>query len=278
MTIIERQLPEKYKDLRFIGPDFNPRDCVDNGLDSLLSHLADIHVEGAHNIPHFGPLIIGLMPHAGWIEAPITSHIVSQSGRMAPVWLTKVENTGAIPGVISGNRRLLYVDRDEPERETLRCAHKILSHPAGILASALEGTRFGNPFDLKDVRTLGEAKPGLMRLAIERHIPILPIIVLGADKVMPNPEEIKRVQGTKGVVFELARHFTSKAKPRIDVCIAPIYTAHYIPITPDGQTGLSKRAKYYTQEMVRTHIIPQILAVDPNYPLGFYNDMKLEKR
>ena len=106
----------------------------------------------------------------------------------------------------------MFITRERPETAVLKDIGRILLHPQGIVAFAFEGTRRGNPEDRNDLRTLSEAKTGLVRIATRARVPILPIIVLGEDKIIPSPEDIKKESGTVGVIKALIGAISKKRK------------------------------------------------------------------
>lgn len=264
--LVHRVSPE-YRNLRYLGKPRLLRDNFDLLLEKAQLAAVNLTIEGQENIPRRGAFVIGFMPHSGILEVAVIDHSMRLTGREPAVWITKIENQ-SLPKIVTGDRRLLYVDRSNAELEIFQLSKKILSCPNAILASALEGTRKGNPNDPKDFRTLREAEPGLMYIAISAKVPILPSIMLGTEKVIADPEDISENRGKSGVIFELVKAILTKEKPPLYVYFAPVYTAH-LSIKPSG-VHTQEFARQHTDMMIREEIIPKILEVDPNYPLGFY--------
>lgn len=248
--------------LRYIGPAQHHRDEIDHLLENVFLSMVRVEVSGLENIPRSGAFVLGFMPHSGWMEPTVIDHFIRKI-RPPPVWITKVENTKGVPSVLLGRRRFIFIDREEPQPSTVKEILKVLEHPQAIVASAIEGTRRGNPDDPADFLTLGKAKSGLVRIAQKRGVPVLPVVILGAQ-VMPEPEKIKVTRGTSGVIFEAAKAILTPDKPLMTVHFAPLYSAHLQDIGTRGSDEV------HTDYIVRQIIVPEIIAMDPNYPLGPY--------
>jgi hypothetical protein len=87
----------------------------------------------------------------------------------------------------------------------IKSIYELLTIPDIVLASSLEGTRFGNPQDPGDITTLGDFKTGMARFAIKAQVPILPVVVLGAEKVAPKLEQIWVNQGVLGAYRQVSQ-------------------------------------------------------------------------
>jgi 1-acyl-sn-glycerol-3-phosphate acyltransferase len=115
------------------------------------------------------------------------------------------------------------------------------------IGSSIEGTRFGNPADRGDLVTLGPFKSGLVRFAVKAQVPILPIIVLGAERVSPYLEEIWRREGIPGAYREIRR---LRAQPQpITVCVLPPYRAHIGEEESRAGRQLRERAEWHTHRL-----------------------------
>lgn len=253
--------------LLYIDEAPKARDVLDRLIEETLLLPARVHSEGTQrNIPHSGPLVLGFLPHSGWLEPFVIDHYVRKV-RGPAVWMTKRENQDDVPTFLLGHRRFLFVDRDHPELRTYEAAMQILASENGILASAFEGTRYGNPLDPDDVLTLGEMKPGLMRLALQAGAPLMGVVVLGADQVLPSPEKIKASQGMAALLKQLAASALQR-NARIELRFLPPYTDHLTEIWPTLR-GEAKRsfAKLHTEHVVND-LIAELLRLRPGYPLG----------
>ena len=134
------------------------------------------------------------------------------------------------------------------------------------LGTAIEGTRFGNPDDPKDVRTLGEFKTGLVRVAMRTGTPIVPIVTIGTDRMLTNLEEVYKGEGTLRAFQELQR-LRANRQP-VQVRVLPLYTTHLSP-EAEAEAGAPRRprtrAEWHTQRL-REQMVAEILALDPAFP------------
>lgn len=258
--------------LRFLGPPRSPRDIIDLGIENLLLDTVRIDTLGMENIPRDGPFVIGCLPHSGWVGPFAINRLIGQV-RERPVWITRAETRSQVPGILLGRRQYLYINRKNPEQKVYKKALSILEQPHGksIVASAFEGTRKGNLSNTHDLRSLGEAKPGLVRIATRARVPILPIIVLGEDLIIPSPEDILSERGKIGVIRALVGAIGEKEKPVLRVKILPIYTGHLLG-EGEGFSGgnIREHTQFHTDRIMRDIAIPALLEMEQNYPLGFY--------
>ena len=123
----------------------------------------NVNTEGTEkNIPKAGPLVVGLMPYTDWLAPFVVNRYLTYARDRSAVWMTNKETENKISGFLLGNRKFFFVDRQSPSRAEYKTAFDIL-WTGGVLASAFEGTRYGNSDDPDDNLTLGEFKSGLMR-------------------------------------------------------------------------------------------------------------------
>ncbi len=255
--------------LRYLGPSRNPRDILDRGIENLLLETVRINAEEVENIPQTGPFVIGYLPHAGWAGPFAIDRLIGQV-RERPVWVTRAATRSQVPHLLLGERQFIFITRERPETAVLKDIGRILEHPQGIAAFAFEGTRRGNPEDRNDLRTLGQAKTGLVRIAARARVPILPIIVLGEDKIIPSPEDIKEESGTMGVIKALLGAISKKEKPLLRVRILPLYKDHLSDEGEFSEGSIREHAQLHTERIVREVAIPALLEMEQDYPLGFY--------
>jgi len=252
--------------LLYIQNGFSTRDLLDNSVQGFLSWPVKIETAGTErNIPEVGSLVVGFMPHSGWVEPIIINKCLEKVRRKA-VWMTKMENGKALPSVMASPRLLFYVDRESPGPTTFETAAKILANE-GVLGSALEGTRRGNPDDPNDLKTLAEALPGLMYMATKGRAPLVGAVILGCENYLPQLEQVKAQRGIGGILKEIVRRGLYDKTP-IQVRFTEPYTAHL----GNRENGIkaSSWAGLHTEHLVREQIIPEILKLDPDYPLGYY--------
>ena len=264
--------PNAVETLRYIGPEHAERDDMDALLEKTFLSTVQLEGEGMENIPPMDQFVLGFLPHSGWIEPSAIDYYL-RAVRQPAVWISKIENESALPPWIVGNRRILFVNRGVPNQNFYQAVEEILFHPEGIIASAFEGTRKGNPANPSDLRSLAQAKAGLVRFAMNSGVPVLPVLVHGADQMIPEPEKAKL--GKAGVVLELGRAILTKKKPVVKVVFSPPYSRHIKEgATSTGETSVKARASYHTDQIVRKILIPQLLTIDPSYPLGYYSSQK----
>mgnify|MGYP001558966682 CR=1 FL=1 len=243
------------------------RDFVDKIVDwAFLQSVRRIETRGSErNIPPKGPFVLGFAPHSGWLEVFVIDHYLRKardSGQGA-VWITKKENAQDIPHWVRGERRLLFLDRGEPTPYVFRSARRIMER-GGIVGSAFEGTRYGNPDDPEDLLTLGRFKPGLVHIARKAGVPIIPVVVLGVEKVIPSPEKVKS-KSQFVVVTEVAKE-AAKGGAKIQLRFLPPYRGHLIDTgEANGKENINVRLRELGETLAK-----EIAAINSSYPLGPY--------
>jgi len=217
------------------------------------------------NIPRTGPVVVLFCPHSGWMEAVVLDKSFERVGRPAILWMTKAENRG-LPRWLLGDR-FTGVDREQPEPSVMRVLHQVLQEPvspAPALGTSIEGTRYGNPDDPKDVRTLGPFKTGLVRVAMRTGTPIVPAITLGTDTLLSGLEEVYKREGTLRAYQELRRLRANRQT--VQVRFLPLYTAHLSQEDGAPSRKPRVRAEWHT-ERLRELMVAEILAIDPGFPV-----------
>jgi 1-acyl-sn-glycerol-3-phosphate acyltransferase len=238
-------------------------------IEWYLMGLVEMETDGTEaRIPKSGPVVVHFCPHSGWMESVLIDKCFERVGRPGILWMTKAENSG-LPRWLLGDR-FIAIDRDRPEPSVMRILRRVLTEsisPAPALGTAIEGTRFGNPDDPEDVRTLGDFKTGLMRVAMRTRTPIVAGVTLDTDTMATNMEEIYKGQGTLAAFRELGRLRANRHPVRVR--ILPPYTAHFAPPgesgAPDGPPRV--RAEWHVARL-REQMVAEILALEPDYPTG----------
>lgn len=258
----------EYNNLIYIEPHLQPRDVLDTVIEYAFSRLAKVETDGTEeNIPTSGNLVIGFMPHSGFVEPPLIDKYLLKRGRKPAVIITKKE-TQEMPDIILSPRRMIYIDRSNPEITTMKAIKRILSTPDGMIMSALEGTRFSNPTDPDDVLTLGETKPGLMRLAYESRAPIMGVAILGLDKVLPALDKVVKQDGMVKTLELLSQAVIHPVD--VQIRFLPPYTGH---LSDEGRKMRGIAVKEYIDHHNRCltrSIVEEIVKMKPDYPLGPY--------
>lgn len=258
--------------IRFVDPRPWWGDVMPALIEAFLIGAARLDTAGTeHNIPVQGPLVVLFAPHSGWIEPAAVDACFGRVGRPCPLWMTKGENRG-MPRFFMGDR-FIAVNREQPEPSMVRMMQRVLlqtgvesPHPAPALGTAIEGTRRGNPEDREDLRTLGPFKTGLVRIAVRTETPILPVVVLGADRFAPRLQEAWDKMGLWGAIKTLLR-LRTRRRP-LTVRVLPLYAEHLEDARhPERPTRLRDRAEWHTRE-VGERMVEAILELEPEYPLG----------
>jgi 1-acyl-sn-glycerol-3-phosphate acyltransferase len=198
------------------------------------------------------------------MEALVIDYFFRKAGRPCPFWLTKEENSN-IPSILAGNR-LIFVNRGNPDSSTIKQVYKELKKPKGAIATSLEGTRFGNSVDRSDLLTLGNFKTGLVRIASNAGIPILPVIVIGTEKVLPNLDQIYKDKKISGALKEI--QLARKTPQEIQLRFLPIYTDHL-----EERAGINRDKADYHAIQIGKLLIKEILKIQPDYPLGPHKNL-----
>lgn len=258
----------KYDNLIYLQPCRQPRDFLDRSLEHVFSKLVRIETEGTEeNIPSYGKLVIGFLPHSGFLEPALIDNALLRSRKKPAVWVTKKESRD-LPGFLQSKRRFIYIDRGNPEPSSIRAIYQVLNTTNGTIASALEGTRYSNLDNEDDVLTLGKSLPGLMRFSYESRTPIMGVVILGLDKILPSLDKIVK---DKGIIEALKLAACGLINPKdVQMRFLPPYKDHL------GKDGYSLKGKKRI-DFIKRHnekftglLIEKILTIDPNYPLGFY--------
>ena len=227
-------------------------------LRTVIIETADSEV----NIPLQGTLIAIFVPHSGWIENIVIDECFRMIGRPRPYWLTKAENR-TLPRILSGDR-LICVDLQNPEPSLIKFIYRLLTQPDIVLASSIEGTRSGNPTDPEDITTLGKFKTGMVRFAIRAQVPILPVVVLGAENIAPNLEQVWVNQGVLSAYREISWLITHPQT--MQVRFLPLYTDHILAVNDLTKSRLRENIAYHTNHL-RKAFVAQITGLAPDYPL-----------
>ncbi|TKJ31031.1 MAG: 1-acyl-sn-glycerol-3-phosphate acyltransferase [Chloroflexi bacterium B3_Chlor] len=172
----------------------------------LLNLLTHWEVEGRENLPPGGPLLL-VFNHLAWWDAPLAiAALPYQATGIALKDLQRVPVTGQLLGLTS----VIWVDRGRYDREALRQALAVLKE-GGVLAIAPEGR-------MSVTDSLERGKPGSVFIARKADVPILPIGLIGTDKVSGEWRSFRRphLKVVIGKVFRLpeGRKYASRKEER----------------------------------------------------------------
>jgi 1-acyl-sn-glycerol-3-phosphate acyltransferase len=213
-------------------------------------------------VPCTGRFVCAFAPHCGWIDSIVIDECFHRAGRAWPTWLTKTENRD-LPGVLAAGR-VICMDQECPEPSAVRAIDRLLAGPGAVLATALEGRRFGHPEDPDDFRILGPFKPGPVRFAIRAQVPILPVVILGGEHVVPLLDRAWREQGSRAA-YRAIRQRIADPQP-IRVHFLPLYREHLGVDGPLRGKALGAQARLHTSRLREAHIA-QIREIVPDYPV-----------
>ncbi len=144
----------------------------------LLTHL---EVSGLENIPKSGPCLLTLN-HLSVVDAPLIFHLVERPDVTAIVARKHQRNPFFrwFVNQVSG----VWLDRTNLDVDALRQARQLLRN-GWILGIAPEGTR-------SRTHALQEAKPGVAFLAAQCKVPVLPVGIVGTERVFSSWLRLKR--------------------------------------------------------------------------------------
>ncbi len=188
------------------------------GLWAALSGIR-FEVEGLEHIDRNKPYIY-IFNHRSFIDAPVIPMVIPQEVRaIGKKELSKIPVFGLVIGKLA-----VWVDRSNPESRRISLEKLIKHLNQGIsVVVAPEGTRNDT------VSTLLPFQKGAFRLSVETGIQILPMAVIGADRIMKRGSILLR-PGKVRVYFsepltppnpsETAIHdFSEKCRNRLEAMI-----------------------------------------------------------
>ncbi len=195
----------------------------------------DLRVEGVHNVPRTGPLIIAIN-HSSFIDPLLVGAFTPRD----VVMMSKIENFHLpLFGYLVTWYGAFPIHRGEVDREALKTALQVL-HNGQALLMAPEGTRSTDG-------QLQSGHDGLALLATRTRSPVLPFAIAGAKPVARNLKRLKRtrVRVNIGTPFTLA---PSAAKPTREelASLTDQVMLHLAALLPPEQQGV------YRQRLVAT--------------------------
>lgn len=188
------------------------------GTWSFLSGIR-YEVHGLEHIDRSKPYIY-IFNHRSFVDAPVIPMVIPQEVRaLGKKELSKIPVFGQVIGKLS-----VWVDRSDSESRRISQAKLVEFLNQGIsIVVAPEGTR--NATD----ETLIPFQKGAFRLSIETGIPILPMAVIGADRIMKrgslllSPGKVKvyfSAPINPPLISEVAvNDFTEKCRNRLEAMI-----------------------------------------------------------
>jgi 1-acyl-sn-glycerol-3-phosphate acyltransferase len=146
----------------------------------LFRLLFRLRIEGREHVPPSGPVLV-VSNHASTLDPPIAGVAVGrQASYMAKEELLKTPVLGPYLRSIG----VFPVRRGEADRQSFRMSLDVLGR-GGVLLMFPEGTRS------LDGR-LRPAEPGAALIALRTGAPVLPVAVVGTQRVMPKGARLPR--------------------------------------------------------------------------------------
>ncbi len=145
----------------------------------LIRTLTRLHVEGTENVPAEGPLML-VSNHLHHLDAPVVG--VTLPRRVHALAAEKYEYH--VFGLFLRITGAIFINRGEVDRRALRQAMAVLED-GRCLAVAVEGTRSATG-------GLARGKTGAAYLATRANAPLVPVVVWGAENIIPCWARLRR--------------------------------------------------------------------------------------
>jgi 1-acyl-sn-glycerol-3-phosphate acyltransferase len=150
---------------------------------SLLTWLiCRVEVEGREHIPEQAPFLV-VTNHLSAVDPPLLFSLIPARLRMTGM-AAMTHRSDFMIGWFMDRGGAVWVRRGESDRRALRQSLEVLEsgRPLGV---APEGTR-------SHTGALIEGKTGVAFLASKAQVPILPVAVVGTEKVLPALRRLRR--------------------------------------------------------------------------------------
>jgi len=192
--------------------------------------------EGLENIPKHGPLIV-IINHVSFLE-PFALGIALVDGGLMPgenTWTVAKKELMELPLLsrFFSSVGFFPIDREHIDMDAMRTILNTLKQ-GDIIAMAPEGTRSRSG-------QLQLMQPVVAKIAISRHVPILPAAAIGAEKAMPVGAKFpKHVPITIrfGPVFELDEFYSGRLDEERLKEAAWAMRNHIAELLPEGMREL----------------------------------------
>jgi 1-acyl-sn-glycerol-3-phosphate acyltransferase len=147
----------------------------------LVRLTADCDVAGLENLPPSGPYIL-MINHLSWMDVPLGYGLVD-SPRVTG-WVAEKWERHWFMGPLMRFAGGIFIQRGEVDREAIDAAIAWLKS-GGIFGVAPEGTRSAD-------HALVRGKSGIVYLAHQADVPIVPFAHAGTEMVFPGLARLKR--------------------------------------------------------------------------------------
>jgi 1-acyl-sn-glycerol-3-phosphate acyltransferase len=164
-----------------------PLSLVRNLAQIVLRLYFRLSVDGAHQIPREGPVLVA-GNHSGFLDGPIVMIMLPRPSS----FLAKSElYRGPLRAVLEFARQI-PIYRGTPDRAGLRAGLRVLEGN-GVLGVFPEGTR--------GTGELASIQHGIGYLALRGGCPIVPVVCTGTAAALPKGKAVPRLRAPIGVVF-----------------------------------------------------------------------------
>ena len=201
-------------------------------LFSLLTHW---ELVGRENLPLQGPYML-VTNHLSAFDPPLVGAVLGNPN--VTVFAAAKHSTGLF-GWILRQAGAIFVHRGEVDRAALRQALQVLES-GGILGVAPEGTR-------SLTKTMQRGKTGAAYLALRTGVPLIPVGVIGTDKLVNDLKHLRR--GHLRVV--IGQPFTlpvpEKRTPEVLQELTDLIMVRIAELLPDEYRGV------YSNDTNRSH-------------------------
>ena len=190
-----------------------------------------LRIEGAENIPQHGPLFV-LINHVSFLE-PFALGIGMMSRGILPgvdvYTVAKKELFKAAP--IAWFLRSIGMFPIDRERTDLAAMRTMLTYlkESKMIAMAPEGTR-------SPTGQLQAFQPVVAKIAVSRHIPILPVGASGAERALPVGAKFARpvpITVRFGPVFELSEFYNTNLTDERADQVSWVMRSHVAALLPE---------------------------------------------
>jgi len=190
-----------------------------------------IKFEGTENIPLQGPLFI-IINHVSYLE-PFALGVGLIGRGLIPgahIWTVAKKELYARPwvGKFLDSIGMFPIDREHTDMGAMRTMLTVLKEKK-MIAMAPEGTR-------SPTGRLSEFQPVVAKIAISRHIPILPAAAFGVEKAMPVGAKFPlphQITLKFGPVFELSEFYNVTMTDELSAQSATVMRAHVADLLPE---------------------------------------------
>ncbi|MBI4672695.1 MAG: 1-acyl-sn-glycerol-3-phosphate acyltransferase [Chloroflexi bacterium] len=179
---------------------------------SFFGWYFPMRIVGVENIPTTGPLLV-VINHLSVMDIPTLGALLVQRGWHPGVTLFSIAKQEVFRKRVTGWLAPLFgmfpVYRNQVDLNAMRTMLAILKH-GSTLGIAPEGTR-------SPTGHLQLFQPGVAKIAIQKRVPILPVGLIGVERVMPIGSRFPRrvpITAYVGQVFELSEYYGRHLSPQ----------------------------------------------------------------